>query len=78
MAPHIFSNDLNLHLVHLQSLPGRFSGTGQVGNTRNIGSPYTYMDKGRLLQKSLCEKPAQSEQKPAKNKDRVAKRTLSF
>jgi hypothetical protein len=46
-APHIFSNDLSMHLVHLQSLPGRFSGTGQVGNTRNIGSPY--MDKGRLL-----------------------------
>jgi hypothetical protein len=60
-------------------LPRRFSGTGQVGNTISIGSPY--MDKDRLLEKSLCKKPrltAQSEQKPAKNKDRVAKRTLSF
>jgi hypothetical protein len=41
------------------------------------------MDKGRLraFLKTLCKKSwgiAQSEQKPAKNNDRVANRTLSF
>jgi hypothetical protein len=37
---------VSLHLVYLQRLPGGWWGTGRVGNTRSIGSPY--MDKSRL------------------------------
>jgi hypothetical protein len=43
-----------LRILYLQRLSGGSSGTGRVGNTRSIGSPYT--DKGRL--KAFFKKPS--------------------
>jgi len=80
-APHIHSQNLSLHWVYLRRLPGGWSWTGQAGNLRSIGSPYVDKGKLRAFLKPICGKSwgvAQSEQKPAKNNDRVADRTLSF
>jgi hypothetical protein len=54
----------------------------KVAGMMNIGSPY--VDKGRLrsfFKEIFCKKSwriAQCKQKPAKNNDWVANRTLSF
>jgi len=67
--------------MYLQRLPKASSGARQVGNLRSIGIPYVGEGKLRPFLKTLCKKSwgiAHSEQKPAKNIDRAANRSLSF
>ena len=55
-APRIHLQDLNVPLAYLQSLPGEWSGTGQVGNI-STGSPF--MDKGKqsaFLKRCSCKR----------------------
>jgi hypothetical protein len=54
--------------------------TGQVGNMWSIGRPYVGKARLRVFFKKKKKNSliAQSEQKPTKNNDKVANRTLSF
>ena len=72
-----FTQNLSLYLVYLQTLAGEWSGTGQAGIMRSIGS--SYVDKGRLgaLLKTFCEKRREIAHYELRIMT-VANRTLSF